>query len=240
LQHKGKDYETKITIFYSEVHLSSCYRITFFPEFGLCKKTTTKTLNWATGGINIYIQPYPKYHTGTGQRDYISYDLQGKPINQDLYKMTFDDNLLYLLDNELIVNNYSYGSVSKDDKVEIIEKDVYINNKIAKGRLLSKEFRVSLSSPHYFSSARVGSHSIFVAPGSSTTFSDTEEFMGVYIYNYQIGDINVSISQDTLTVNDKSYGFLKENSIVIIEEGVVYINDETKIKEVDIDLITDL
>ncbi|MBN2829554.1 MAG: hypothetical protein JXR56_04465 [Candidatus Cloacimonetes bacterium] len=209
-----------------------------FPSLVFAKYPKIKTFDTTIGEINISIQPKPQNYTGSGKREWKSFDSSGKPICKDLYRMTFGDNLLYLLDDELIVNQYSYGEISKDDKVEIIDKDVYINNKVAKGELLSNEFRVSLSSPDYFSSTKLGGHSIFVAPGSSIT-SETKEFNGFYTYRYEVGNTIVSICRDTLTVNGRCIGLLSENSTIIIEEGNVYVNNEAKMQELNISLDTD-
>jgi hypothetical protein len=206
-----------------------------FPDSAYAKNPKTQVFKYPIGDFNISIQPRPQYYTESGKREWKSFDSSGKPICKDLYRMTYDDNLIYLLDNELLVNNYSYGEINKDDEVEIIDKDVYINNKVAKGELLSKEFRVSLSSPEYFSSTKLGGHSIFVAPGSSIA-SETEEFNGFYTYRYEVGNMNVSICRDTLTVNGRCLGLLSENSTIIIEEGNVYVNDEAKIKEINLSL----
>ncbi len=213
--------------------------INLFPN-NLLANNKKKGYIYHIGGHQVYIQPIVKYYTGSGQREWKSIDTDGNPISKNLYVMTFNNDRLYLLDNELIMNGYSYGYIDKDDKIKIIDRVVHINNKETEGRLLSKEFRVSLSFDKYFSSAKLGTHTVFVAPGLNITTTDIENIMGINVYNYIVGETHVSISNDTLTVNDKGYGLIKESSIIVVEEGEVFINDEAKIKEIDTGIITDL
>ncbi len=206
----------------------------------IAEQPITKGYSYSIGEYRVFVKPMARNYSGSGKQKWESIDSDGNPISKDLYRMTFDDNRLYLLENELILNSYSYGEINQKDKIEIINKVVYINNTKAEGRLLSKEFRVSLSSEQYFSSAKLGSHTVFVAPGLGMTTTDIEKLMGIYIYTYIVGETHVSISNDSLSVNGKGYGNLKENSIIIIEEGEVFVNDKDKIKEIDTNRITDL
>jgi len=143
----------------------------------------------------------------------------------EVKEYSFDDNLIYIVENEFILNKMSYGFLNKANKIEIRETEVYINGKLTSGTVLEKSERVMLSGDHSFAETILGKYSVKVAPGSNLIMEDSDFIDGLIIYNYRVGNTNLRISGNVLEVNGDSYGELPEAAKIVVEEGVVSVND---------------
>ena len=87
---------------------------------------------------------------------------------------------------------------------------------------------------HEPTNAELGTHVVSIRPQcgvlSTTSHSRTEEDGRTHInhYEFKCDDTTVLIRDNTLTVNDKSYGTLRDGDQIAIDFGKVRVNSEVR------------
>lgn len=74
----------------------------------------------------------------------------------------------------------------------------------------------------------LGSHKVSVRPRCATKQISNRFPEGGAVYNLTCGDTTVTIRNEELLVNGKSYGKLGEGDAVHVEGGAVFVNGERK------------
>jgi len=143
----------------------------------------------------------------------------------EVKEYSFDDNQIYIIEDEFVLNKKSYGFLKKGDEIELLNGEVFINKVLTAGIELDKSERVMLSGDHPFAEAVLGVYSVTVAPGSNLIMEDSDVADGITTYTYLVGNTTVKIFDNILEVNGKNYGELPEGAKIVVEEGVVKINE---------------
>ena len=73
------------------------------------------------------------------------------------------------------------------------------------------------------SEADMGTHHVVVKPGATFTSSSSATGGKQSRYTFKCGDVTVAIVDEQLIVNGKTYGVLKENDSILIDNGVVHV-----------------
>lgn len=87
---------------------------------------------------------------------------------------------------------------------------------------------------HIPSKAQLGSHSVSVRPQCDVTstrshrHTEADGTSRITYYEFTCGDTAVLIRDNTLTVNDKSYGMLNAGDQIAIDYGKVRVNSEVR------------
>jgi hypothetical protein len=74
----------------------------------------------------------------------------------------------------------------------------------------------------------LGTHKVSVSPRCTTTQINNRFPEGGEVYNLTCGDTNVTIRNEELLVNGKSYGKLDEGDAVHVEAGGVLVNGKRR------------
>lgn len=69
----------------------------------------------------------------------------------------------------------------------------------------------------------MGTHHVVVKPGATFTSSSSMTGGDQSRYTFKCGDVAVAILDEQLIVNGKTYGVLKENDSILIDNGVVHV-----------------
>ena len=72
----------------------------------------------------------------------------------------------------------------------------------------------------------MGSHHVVVKPGATFTSSSSSKGRNVTDHRYTCGDVTVTIRNEELTVNDRTYGLLKPNDSILVDHGTVYVQSK--------------
>lgn len=142
--------------------------------------------------------------------------------NSKTYEYTCGATNVRITDDKLIVNNKSYGALAPNAAIAIDSGVVSIDGQVVHGRALSQRER--RQSSNYETTATLDGHRVTVRPGAM--MQSTTSMMGKNTLT--VGENTVVIENNRLTVNDVDYGMLSPSDIILIDNGVVKVNDRMR------------
>lgn len=137
--------------------------------------------------------------------------------NITTYEYTCGATNVRITDNELFVNNLSYGIIAPQARIEIDSGVVSVDGQVVRSQLSQRERR---QSPNYETTSTLYGHNVTVRPGAST-YSTTNNNGK---YSLTVGENTVVIEDHWLTVNGVVYGSIAGSDKIIVDEGKVTVN----------------
>jgi hypothetical protein len=142
---------------------------------------------------------------------------------ENTYQYSCGDVSVTIQNENLIVNNMKYGLLKAGEPVLIDNGKVFVAGQKREGTPMSDN-DVQASSPVAESTKKLAGFNITVRPGAPLT--STTDFLGEHTYT--VGDTKVSIKDDELFVNGKSYGELKAGDTVLVESKKVTVSGKIR------------
>lgn len=139
--------------------------------------------------------------------------------NETQYRYTCGDITVTITNEELIVNDKTYGLLKLNDAILIDRGTVYVQNTRVEGKQLSDEEKQERA-PVKETRKGLAGYSVAVRPGA--TMTTVTKLFGRH--TLKVGKTTVSIKKDNLSVNDKPYGALETGDTVLIENGKVFVS----------------
>ncbi len=188
----------------------------------MCFIILTLSLNYALasddftfplGVLKVSIAPLPKNVSKATK------EISG----QDMHILSFDNNTIYVWQNEIIFNKLSYGKFKDTDKISIIEGKFWVNNAPVIGGQVSDAMQMFLDQSEDYSIQKMGNHYVAVYTVSGINIYTKTSECNIERHEYIAGDKTIVIENDTLYVNISCYGKVPESSgVVINEDGVKF------------------
>ncbi len=123
----------------------------------------------------------------------------------ETFKYTCGDFSITIQNEELIVNNVSYGKLNQGESVLIDNGKVLVENQERKGTPISDADKLA-AAPVKETTEELAGYKVTVRPGAS--FTSTTQILGKHTLT--VGEIKVSIKKNELFVDGRSYGRLRE------------------------------
>jgi len=143
------------------------------------------------------------------------------------YEFKCGDVTVVIDDEELIVNDISYGTLSKGDSILVDAGVVYVEGKQVQGKLPSKPEAAKTTSARPELTQQLAGHLVTVRPGSLgfsvVSAGDIEKLT--------VGSTQVTIDGDELKVNGSSYGKLAPGDSVLVDHGKVSVSGRPRSAE---------
>lgn len=141
----------------------------------------------------------------------------------ETFRYTCGDFSITIQNDELIVNNVSYGKLSPDDSVLIDNGKVLVENQERKGTPMSDD-DILAAAPVKETTEKLAGYNVTVRPGAS--FTSTTQILGKHTLT--VGETRVSIKKDALFVDGRSYGRLNQGDTILIENSQVHVSGEPR------------
>ncbi len=174
----------------------------------------SEDLVFPLGDIKIAIDPFPKNVSKSTK------EISG----QDLHILCFDENTLYVWQNEMVFNKLSYGKLNDTDKISITDGTVFVNNKPKSGAPVSEAMQMFLDQSEDFAIQKMGSHFVAVHTISAISMYTMTNENNLERHDFITGDKTIVIENDTLYVNSICYGKIPEFSGIVLNDDGIFIN----------------
>ena len=139
------------------------------------------------------------------------------------YKYSCGDTSVIINNEELVVNNVSYGKLAAGEAVLIDQGKVSVAGKPRQGTAMSDE-ELSAAGAVKETTKTLAGYDVTVRPGSPSSF--TMQLLGKHTLT--VGGTSVSIKKNELSVNDKSYGQLKAGDVILVENKTVSVSGKIR------------
>lgn len=143
--------------------------------------------------------------------------------NTETHQYTCGDFTITIDNDELIVNNAYYGKLNPGDSVLIDNGKVLVENQERSSTPMSND-EILAAAPVQESTEKLAGYDVTVRPGSSIT--STTQLLGVDTFT--VGQTEVSIKKDELTVDGQSYGRLNQGDSILIENSEVRVSGDLR------------
>lgn len=143
--------------------------------------------------------------------------------NSETHQYTCGDFTITIDNDELIVNNAYYGKLNPGDSVLIDNGKVLVENQERSSTPISND-EILGAAPVKESTEKLAGYDVTVRPGSS--FTSTTQILGVDTFT--VGQTEVSIKKDELTVDGQSYGRLNQGDSILIENSEVRVSGDLR------------
>ena len=141
----------------------------------------------------------------------------------ETFQYTCGDFSITIQNEELIVNNVSYGKLNPDDSVLIDNGKVLVENQERKGTPMSDD-DILAAAPVKETTKKLAGYNVTVRPGAS--FTSTTQILGKHTLT--VGETKVSIKKDELFVDGRSYGRLNQGDTILVENSQVHVSGEPR------------
>jgi hypothetical protein len=143
--------------------------------------------------------------------------------DHETYQFSCGEISVIIQNEELIVNNVKYGTLTTGEAVLIDNGTVSVADQERQGTTMSDQ--EVLSSASVTESAKeLAGYNVTVRPGSS--FTSTTQVFGKHTLT--VGKTKVSIKKNELFVNEAPYGQLKAGDTILVESRTVSVSGEVR------------
>ena len=139
------------------------------------------------------------------------------------YQFSCGDTSISIRNEELIVNDLSYGQLQPGEEVLVDHGKVYVDGKQRTGAQVSEDSFWEPLSENEIKEELAG-YSVTVRPGASSTSVMESEGK----HTLTVGNTIVTIEKDKLFVTDKSSGPLKQGDTILIENSKITVSGEIR------------
>jgi hypothetical protein len=145
------------------------------------------------------------------------------PTADTYYEFSSGSTRVVIKNEELIINDQTYGMLSPNDPIDVDHGRVLVYGKPVQGRKLTEK-EIQGAAPSAETTGEVGGYPITVRPGTSSS-TKTSAFGK---YTFTAGETVIVVEDDALSVNGKSYGKLKKGDAISVELGRVIVSGKER------------
>ena len=135
------------------------------------------------------------------------------------YEYSCGDVSITIRNEELIVNNVTYGQLNAGDPVSVDNRKVFVAGQPREGKPLSEE-EILKNADVKETTKELAGYAVTIRPGAHG-FTTTQLFGK---HTLTVGKTKVTIKNDELSVNDKAYGKLKKGDAIVVENSRVFVS----------------
>jgi hypothetical protein len=139
------------------------------------------------------------------------------------YAFNSGNTLVFIKNEELIVNQHTYGMLSPGDSIDVDHGSVFVNGKKRQGRLLTGS-ELLQSTPFPETTGEVGGYPVTVRPGAAYSTKSAE----VGKHTITVGPTVITVEEGSLAVNGESYGKLAKGDTITVEQGRVIVSGKER------------
>lgn len=143
-----------------------------------------------------------------------------------VYEYTCAETRIIIRQDDLRVNQLSYGALKPSDKILVSWGSVYINGKKVEGKRLAETRDPELSEyslPE--SKTRLGGYSLRVRPGHNN--KSRFHLQGAYVW--RLGEQRFAVKDNEFFIDDVNYGKLTEGDSIMVEKGRVFVSGRERL-----------
>ena len=139
------------------------------------------------------------------------------------YEFSSGDTQLVINSEELMVNDQTYGTLNPGDSIEVDHGRVLVNGKELQGKQLTEEDKRRVA-PSEETTGEVAGYPVTIRPGTVSSF----KVSAFGKHSFTAGETEIVVKDDSLYVNDKSYGKLKKGDTITVEFGRVIVSGKQR------------
>lgn len=147
----------------------------------------------------------------------------GSGTSETYYEFSSGTTRVAIKNEELIINDQTYGKLNPNDSIEVDHGRVLVNDKAVQGRTLTEK-EMQAAAPVAETTGVVGGYPVTVRPGASST-TKTSIFGR---HTFSAGASVIVVEEDALTVNGKGYGKLQKGDTITVEFGRVLVSGKER------------
>jgi len=165
------------------------------------------------GSHHVVIKPGSSFTSGSSSSG----------SGSESFQYTCGDCSISINNEELIVNNVSYGKLDPGDSVFIDNGKVFVENQEREGTPMSAD-EILAAAPIKETTETLAGYTVTIRPGA--TFTSMSQILGKHTLT--VGETKVVIKNDEIFVNGRSYGRLSPGDTILVENSQVHVSGEPR------------